>query len=189
MFPAASDSRRGLRPARASRNASTMARGVTRCKRCKGQRRPPRPALSFRESRVKVSKEARMKRPIAILLGLALMAGAGTVLARGGSGGGGHGGSHGGSAGHHGGGFGVGVHTGFHGGDHGGRPFIGVRPGPVIVGRPPFFHRRPVVVSSTIVVGPPFFYDPPVYAAPVYTVPAYQDPPAYIEQGSEVLYY
>jgi hypothetical protein len=82
----------------------------------------------------------------------------------------------------------VGVHTGFHGGDHGGRSFIGVRPGPVILGRPPFFHRRPVVVSRTIVVGAPFFYYPPVYAAPVYP-PVYQEPPAYIEQGPEVRYY
>ena len=46
-----------------------------------------------------------------------------------------------------------------------------------------------MVVSSTIVVGPPFFYYPPIYAAPVYPVPAYQEPPVYIEQGSEVLYY
>ena len=125
-----------------------------------------------------------MKRPIAILLGLALMAGAGAVLGRGGSGGGGHGGS----GGHHVGSFGMGMHAGFHGGHNGGRPMVGVRPAPVIVGRPPFFHRHPVVVSSTIVVGAPFFYYPPVYA-PVYPVPAYQEPPVYIEQDSEVLYY
>jgi hypothetical protein len=58
----------------------------------------------------------------------------------------------------------------------------------VIVGRPHFFHRRPVV-RSTIVVAAPFFYYPPVYAAPVYPVPVYQEPPVYVEQSSEVRYY
>lgn len=113
-----------------------------------------------------------MKRPIAILLGLALLASADAVLA--------HGGNRGGS---HGGGFGVGVHAGFHGGHHGGRPIVGVRPVPVIVGRP-HFHRPPVVVSSTIVVGAPFFYYPPVYPVPVY-----QEPPVYVEQSSEFRWY
>jgi hypothetical protein len=52
-----------------------------------------------------------------------------------------------------------------------------------------------VVVSSTIVVGAPFFYYPPVYAVPVYPGPVYQEQPvyveqpAYVEQGSEVRYY
>jgi hypothetical protein len=131
-----------------------------------------------------------MKRPIAILLGLTLLASADAVLARDGN----RGGGHGGSAGHRGGGFVAGAHVGHHGGHHGGRPSVGVRPiigvGPVlvIVGRP-HPHRRPVVISSTIVVAAPFFYYPPAYAAPVYPVPVYQEPAVYIEQGLEVRYY
>jgi len=126
-----------------------------------------------------------MKRPIAILLGLALLASADGVLARGGD----RDGGHGGSAGRHGGGFVAGAHAGNHGGHHGGRPIVGVRPGRVFIGHPHFFHRHPVVVSSTIVVAAPFFYYPPVYAAPVYPVPVYQEPAVYIEQGLEVRYY
>ena len=134
-----------------------------------------------------------MKRPIAILLGVAvLLVSSEAVLARGGRGGGGHAG---------GGGFhGGGTSMGFHGGHGGiatvgarfahpiGRPFVGVRPG--FVGRPPFFRHR-VFVGSTVVIGAPFFYPyypyypyyPPAYAAP------YAEPPAYIEQSGGVYYY
>ena len=118
-----------------------------------------------------------MKRPIAILLGLALLASADAVLASGSNRSGGQGGRHGGGS--------ISVHVGH----HGGRPIVGVRPGPVFIGRPHFFHRHPVVVSSTIVVAAPFFYYPPAYAAPVYPAPVYQEPPVYVEQASEVRYY
>ncbi|TMH92935.1 MAG: hypothetical protein E6H42_04720 [Betaproteobacteria bacterium] len=151
-----------------------------------------------------------MNRPIAILLGVALLLSADAVFARGGRGGGGHaggGGFHGGgtSMGFHGGGTSMGFHgggtsMGFHGGHGGiatvgarfahpiGRPFVGVRPG--FVGRPPFFRHR-VFVGSTVVIGAPFFYPyypyypyyPPAYAAP------YAEPPAYIEQSGRVYYY
>ncbi len=133
-----------------------------------------------------------MKRPIAILLGMVLLVSSDAVLARGGRGGGGHGGG----GGFHGGGTSMGVHSGhgvaavgFHVGRPIGRPFVGVRSGPVFIGRPPFFHRHRVVVGGTVVVGAPFFYPypyyPPVYAAP----PVYTEPPAYIEQGGGVYYY
>src|SRR6266581_3089886 len=115
-----------------------------------------------------------MRRPIAILLGVALLMSAPAVFARGGRGGGGHAG---------GGGFhGGGTSMGFHGGHGGmaavgvrighpiGRPFAGVRSGPVFVGHPPFFY-------------PYYPYYPPVYPVP------YSEPPAYIEQGSGVYYY
>ena len=136
-----------------------------------------------------------MNRPIAILLGVALLLSADAVFARGGRGGGGHAGG----GGFHGGGTSMGFHgggtsMGFHGGHGGiatvgarfahpiGRPFVGVRPG--FVGRPPFFRHR-VFVGSTVVIGAPFYYPyyPPVYAAP------YAEPPAYIEQGGGVYYY
>jgi hypothetical protein len=126
-----------------------------------------------------------MKRPIAILLGVALLVSSDAVLARGGR-------DHAGGAGHHGGGTSVGVRGGavsVHVGHPIGRPFVAIRPGAVFVGRPPFFHRHRVFVRSTIVVGAPFFYPypyyPPVYAAP----PAYAEPPVYIEQGGGVYYY
>jgi len=133
-----------------------------------------------------------MNRPIAILLGVALLLSADAVFARGGRGGGGHAG---------GGGFhGGGTSMGFHGGHGGiatvgarfahpiGRPFVGVRPG--FVGRPPFFRHR-VFVGSTVVIGAPFFY--PYFPYPYYPYPAYPapyaEPPAYIEQGGGVYYY
>ncbi len=133
-----------------------------------------------------------MRRAIAILLGVALLASADAVLARGGRGGGGHaggGGFHGGgtSMGFHGGRGGIAT-VGAHIGHPIGRPFVGVRPGPVFVGRPPFFHRHRVFVGGTIVVGAPFFYPYYPYYPPVYPVP-YSEPPAYIEQGGGVYYY
>jgi len=130
-----------------------------------------------------------MNRPIAILLGVALLLSADSVFARGGRGGGGHvggGGFHGG-----------GTSMGFHGGRGGiatvgarfshpvGRAFVGVRPG--FVGRPPFFRHR-VFVGGTVIVGAPFFYPYYPYYPPVYAAP-YAEPPAYIEQGAGVYYY
>jgi len=130
-----------------------------------------------------------MNRPIAILLGVALLLSADAVFARGGRGGGGHAG---------GGGFhGGGTSMGFHGGHGGiatvgarfahpiGRPFVGVRPG--FVGRPPFFRHR-VFVGSTVVIGAPFFYPYYPYYPPAYAAP-YAEPPAYIEQSGGVYYY
>ena len=127
-----------------------------------------------------------MKQPIAILLGVALLASSGAVLARGGRGGGGHAGG----GGFHGGGRSIGVAghgaVGFHSGHSVGRPFVGVRPGPVFVGRPPFFHRQRVFVGSTVIIGAPFFYPYPYYP---YYPPTYAEPPVYIEQGGGVYYY
>src|ERR1700693_2259780 len=105
-----------------------------------------------------------MKRLIAVLLGLALLTGADTVLARsGGHGGGGHGGGGHSGGGHSGGG---GQHAvGHFGGHFGVRPVSGihhpgpvVRPGPVFFGRPQFFHRRTVVVGGAVIVAAPLFY-------------------------------
>jgi hypothetical protein len=141
-----------------------------------------------------------MKRAIAILLGLALVAGAGLAQARGGSGGHGGGGHMGG--GHMGGGRmgspGMGHFAGgpmhFTGGQThftgrppvftgrppvfttggrpvGARPIVGVRP-PVFVGRPPFFPHNRVIVGTTVVVGAPFYWYPPYYPYP-YVAPAY----------------
>ena len=131
-----------------------------------------------------------MKRPIAILLGLALMASAGAVFARGGGGNGGGRGGHAGVSRH----SGVSGHVGISGhvGHLGGRPVVGVRHGPVFVGRPHHGHRH-VGFGGAVVIGVPFFYPyypyypyyPPMYAAP----PAYTEPPAYIEQGGGVYYY
>ncbi len=136
-----------------------------------------------------------MNRPIAIVLGVALLLSADAVFARGGRGGGGHagfGGFHGGARSMGVVGHGVGA-AGFHAGRSVGRQFVGARSGPVFVGRPPFFHRHRVFVGGTVVIGAPFFYPyypyypyyPPVYAAP----PVYSEPPAYIEQGGGVYYY
>jgi len=141
-----------------------------------------------------------MNRNIAVLAGLALMLGAGTVLAHGG----GHsGGSRGGS---HGGARAVGVaHT---------APVVGVRP-PVFTGRPPVFVGRPPIFTGRppVFVGPPFphrhhggggtvvvaapFYGYPYYPypyyyppyPPTYPAPVYEDPPTYIEQGADIHYY
>jgi len=133
-----------------------------------------------------------MNRPIAIVLGVALLLSADAVFARGGRGGGGHaggGGFHGGARSMGVVGHGVGA-AGFHAGHSVGRSFVGARSGPVFVGRPPFFHRHRAFVGGTVVIGAPFFYPyypyyPPVYAAP----PVYAEPPAYIEQGGGVYYY
>ena len=130
-----------------------------------------------------------MRRPIAILLGVALLTSAPAVFARGGRGGGGHaggGGFHGGARSMGVVGHGVGA-AGFHAGHSVGRPFVGARSGPVFVGRPPFFHRHRAFVGGTVVIGAPFFFPYPYYP-PVYPVP-YSEPPAYIEQGSGVYYY
>jgi len=128
-----------------------------------------------------------MNRPIAILLGVALLLSADAVFARGGRGGGGHaggGGFHSGARSM--GVVGHGVAAGFHVGHSFGRPFVGVRPG--FVGRPPFFHRRHVFVGGPVIVGAPFFYPYYPYYPPVYAAP-YAEPPAYIEQGGGVYYY
>jgi len=137
-----------------------------------------------------------MKRPIAILLGVALLlVSSEAVLARGGRGGGGHaggGGFHGGgtSMGFHGGRGGIAT-VGAHVGHSIARP--SVRPGPVFVGRPPFFHRHRAFGGGTVIVGSPFFYPYPYYPyypyySPVYAAP-YAEPPVYIEQGGSVYYY
>jgi hypothetical protein len=118
-----------------------------------------------------------MKRMIALLLGLALFAGAGAVLARG------HGGGHGGGG--HGGGFhGGGGHGG---GGHGGGAAVFVGHGPGFVGHPRFF-RRPVFVGGAVIVGAPFYgypYYAPYYYPPPYDQPYYSDQPAYIEQPQQ----
>lgn len=145
-----------------------------------------------------------MKRSIGILLGLALLAGAGLALAGtggGGHGGGGHGGGHAGGVGGRPGMSGGFTHfttgpthftTGtmhFTTGPHPGHPIAGVRPAPVFVGRPGFPHHR-VIVGGAIVVGAPFFWYPPYpypyypYVAPAYGGPAYTEVPTYVEQGS-----
>ena len=132
-----------------------------------------------------------MKRPIAILLGMALLMNADAVFARGG-----RGGAHVGGGGFHGGGTSMSFHggrggiatVGVHVGHPVGRSFVGVRPGPVFVGRPPFFHRHRVFVGGTVIVGAPFFYPYYPYYPPVYPVP-YSEPPVYIEQGGGVYYY
>ena len=126
-----------------------------------------------------------MRRPIAILLGVALLTSAPAVFARGGRGGGGHaggGGFHGGgtSMGFHGGHGGMAA-VGAHFGHPIGRPFVGVRPG--FIGRPPFFHRHRAFVGGTVVIGAPFFFPYPYYP------PVYAPPPVYIEQGAGVYYY
>jgi hypothetical protein len=150
-----------------------------------------------------------MKRTIGILLGLALLAGSGLADA-GRGGGGGHGGG-----GHAGGG--TGGRPGMSGGHMGGQHFTtgptrfttgsmhftgahvgvrpGVRPGPVVVVRPGFPHRR-VIVGGAVVVGAPFFWYPPYpypypyypYVAPAYGGSAYTQAPTYVEQG-DVRYY
>ena len=141
-----------------------------------------------------------MKRSIGILLGLALLAGAG--LAQAGTGGGGHGGGshaggHPGTGGQH---FTTGPTHFTTGPTHftGARP--GIRPGPVVIGRPGFPHNR-VIVGGAIVVGAPFFWYPPypypyppyayppyAYVDPAYGGSAYTEVPTYIEQGA-IAYY
>jgi len=144
-----------------------------------------------------------MKRSIGIFLALALLSGAGFAQAGrsgGGHGGGGsHAGGHPGTGGQH---FTTGP-THFTTGPirftTGPMHFTGVRPGirpaPVVVGRPGFPHHR-VIVGGAIVVGAPFFWYPPypypyppyAYVAPGYGGSAYTEVPTYIEQGA-VAYY
>src|SRR5882672_7931156 len=154
-----------------------------------------------------------MKRAIGILLGLALLTGAGFAQA-GRGGGGGHGGG-----GHAGGGMGgrpgmsgghmagqqfttgpMRVTTGptrFTGGHVGLRPPIGVRPSHPIAVRPGFPPHRVIVGGGVIAAGPYFWYPPYPYPYPGYgyETPAYGGPaystattPTYIEQG-EIRYY
>src|SRR2546422_9022883 len=103
-----------------------------------------------------------MRRAIAILLGVALLASADAVLARGGRGGGGHaggGGFHGGgtSMGFHGGRGGIAT-VGAHIGPPLGRPFLGGRPRPVFGRPPPLFHRPPAFSGRPILLRAPLFY-------------------------------
>jgi hypothetical protein len=149
-----------------------------------------------------------MKRLIAVVLGLTLIAGVEFTQARGGGGGRG-GGGHAASGGHPGGHPGMGqggrvtggpphFTTGpmhFTGGRPIGHPGVGGRPPAVIVGHPP--HHR-VIVGGAFVVGAPFFWYPPYpypyypypypYVSPAYGGPAYTQTPTYIEQGA-IAYY
>ena len=136
-----------------------------------------------------------MKRSIGILLGLALLAGAGLAHAGqggghggGGHAGGGHAGGHPSMGGQH---FTTGpMHfTGVHSGV---RP--GIRPGPVVVGRPGFPPRHRVIIGGAVFVAAPFFWYPPYpypyypYVAPAYGGSAYTQTPTYVEQG-DLRYY
>ncbi len=131
-----------------------------------------------------------MRRAIAILLGLALLASTDAVFARGGWGGAGHaGGGRGGpSMGFHGGHGGIAT-VGAHVGHPIGRTFVGGRPG--FVGRPFPPHHHHGFHGGTVVISAPFFfpYYPyyPYYPS-AYPVP-YAEPPVYIEQGAGVYYY
>ena len=158
-----------------------------------------------------------MKRLIAVLLGLALLAGAPFAFARsggGGHGGGGHGGGSRGGAPGAGGGYGGGpmhfttgpMHftTGpihFTGGHPGGppRPILPprpihpiVHPPGVIVGHPPGVHPPhggTIIVSGGYFWYPPYYpYYPYGYVPPAYGGEPYVQPPTYIEQG-EIRYY
>jgi hypothetical protein len=148
-----------------------------------------------------------MKRSIAILLGLVLATGAGLAHA-GKGGGGGHGGGRGGvhGVGHVSGGrpgmVGAQFTTGSSGGftrfttgpHPGARPIVGIRPAPVVVGRP-FPHHR-VVVGGAIIVGAPYFWYPSYpypYYYPYYPPGpeyggGYEQAPTYIQQ-SDIRYY
>lgn len=149
-----------------------------------------------------------MKRLIGILLGLMLVASAG--FAQAGRGGGGHGGGHAAGTGVHGGGHaaGMGGRPGMSGGfthfttgtmhfttgPHPGHPISGVRPSPVIIGRPGFPPRR-AIGGGAVVVAAPFFWYPsyPYYPYPYpYVSPAYggadYPTPTYVEQ-SDIRYY
>lgn len=145
-----------------------------------------------------------MKRPISILMGFVLLTCMDAVLAFGGDHrAGGRGGAafagHGAVAGP---GASVaragivrpagrpgwqGVRPAGHPGWQGVRPIISVHPQPGVVIR---HHRHPrrtrFIVGSTVILGAPFFYPPPVYVAPA---PVYAEPPVYIEQGSQIYYY
>jgi len=67
------------------------------------------------------------------------------------------------------------------------RPIVSVHPQPGVVIR---HHHHPsrtrFIFGSTVILGAPFFYPPPVYIAPA---PVYTEPPVYIEQSSQVYYY
>ena len=109
-----------------------------------------------------------MKRPIAILMGLAMLASADAVLARESVGGqGASGGRQAGAHARH-----QGGRPGVHHGHHHRRPIVVIRPGW-------WWHHNHVVYGSTVVVTAPVFY--PAYA-PVAA-------PVYVEQSSEVRYY
>jgi hypothetical protein len=162
--------------------------------------------------RVLRGQEAQVKRAIAVLLALALIAGAGFAQAGRGGAGGGRGG---GSGGH----VGSGGHPGMGGGGHftggpthfttghthfttgpvhftGGHPVHPIVHPPGVVGRPGFPHHR-VIVSGAIVVGAPWYWWPPypypyypyAYVPPGYGGPAYTEEPTYIEQQGQVYYY
>ena len=140
-----------------------------------------------------------MKRSTGILLALALLSGVGLAQAAGRGGGGSHAGGHPGASGQH---FTTGPTHFTTGPTHfttgpthftGARP--GIRPGPVVIGRPGFPHNR-VIVGGAIVVCAPFFWYPPypypyppyTYVAPAYGGSAYTEAPTYIEQG-DIAYY
>jgi len=144
-----------------------------------------------------------MKRPIPIMLGIALLACMEAVLARGPD--------------HHGSGRGAvaaprasmarpaipsvrpvarpgwqGVRPVGRPGWQGVRPIVSVHPQPGVVIR---HHHRPrhhhphrsrFSFGSTVILGAPLFFPPPVYVAPA---PVYAEPPVYIEQGSQIYYY
>ena len=115
-----------------------------------------------------------MKRPIAILIGLAVLASADAVLAQAGRGMGqgisGGGQTSGAFARTH---AGPGQ-PGAHHGHHNGRPIVVVRPGWWW-----HHHHHGAASYSTVIVAAPLYY-------PVYTpVPV----PVYVEQGSELRYY
>jgi len=147
-----------------------------------------------------------MKRAISILLGVVLLACMEAVVADGGgrgshaggrSGGAGRGAvaGHGASVAHP----GVqsvrpvgrpgwqGVRPAGHPGWRGVRPIVSVHPQPgIVIRHNPPSHRSHFIFGSTVILGAPFFFPPPVYVAPA---PVYTEPPVYIEQGSQVYYY
>jgi len=141
-----------------------------------------------------------MKRPISILLGFALLVFTDAVFAGGGHGGGGRSSGSGASmvrpgaqgvrpVGHPG---WQGVRPVGHPGWQGVGPVASVHPQPgVVVRNHPYPHHAyrhggHLFYGSTVILGAPFFFPPPVYFA---TAPVYTEPPVYIEQGSQVYYY
>ncbi len=116
-----------------------------------------------------------MKRWIALLPTIALLAGADAALA----GGRGHG-HYGRSSGAF-----VAVHPGAR---------AIVRSAPIVHSRPLVHRGRRVIVGSAIVVGAvgyPYYYYPPAYVPPAYVPPAYVEAPpvSYIEQSEQWIYY
>jgi len=128
-----------------------------------------------------------MKRSIALLAALALVAGVDAALAWGGHGG--RGGFHG-SGGFHGVAAG---HGGFHGGGgpHPMPPIHGGVPGHPPGGHVHFVHGRPVFVSGGFYYYYPYPYYPyyPYYPPAYYDGSAYSEPPTYVEQGDQIRYY